>query len=199
MVLCTQKAAGWLCSAARRFAARFSRNTSGFTAIEFAAVSMPFVLLIFGIISVCLFFFTTFALENAVWQASRTVRTGQFQNGAGAYASMTADQKKAAFKAAVCNLAPSFVDCAGRVRVMMQARSDFNGIAEPDCLNAGNLIDEAAAGANFDAGSASSVVLVTACYAWQFGGHLPFMHMGKMADGSLLIQASAAFRSEPYN
>ena len=58
------------------------------------------------------------------------------------------------------------------------------------------IADSAAA---FDAGAGSSVVLVTVCYAWEFGGKLPFFKMGNLSDGSLLMQASVAFRSEPFN
>ena len=61
-------------------------DESGFTAVEFAIVAMPFVMLLFGILSVCLYFFTNFTMENAVWQAARAIRTGQFQQGQGAYA-----------------------------------------------------------------------------------------------------------------
>ena len=52
--------------------------------------------------------------------------------------------------------------------------------------------------AGFDAGGASSVVLVTVCYPWSFGGSLPFIGLGNLNDGSLLIQASVAFRTEPF-
>ncbi len=43
------------------------------------------------------------------------------------------------------------------------------------------------------------MVLVTVCYPWEFGGKLPLFKMGNLNDGSLLMQASVAFRSEPYN
>ena len=53
--------------------------------------------------------------------------------------------------------------------------------------------------AAFNTGAASSVVLVTVCYPWEFGGKLPLFKMGNLNDGSLLMQASVAFRTEPYN
>ena len=43
------------------------------------------------------------------------------------------------------------------------------------------------------------MVLVTVCYPWKFGGKLPIFKVGNLSDGSLLMQASAAFRTEPYN
>ena len=53
--------------------------------------------------------------------------------------------------------------------------------------------------AAFNTGAASSVVLVTICYPWDFGGKLPLFKMANLSSGALLMQASAAFRTEPYN
>ena len=47
--------------------------------------ALPFVLLLFGILSMCPYFFTTFTLENAVWHAARAIRTGQVQQSQGDY------------------------------------------------------------------------------------------------------------------
>jgi hypothetical protein len=181
----------------RRRLRRLRADQSGFTAVEFAAVALPFVMLLFGTISVCLFYFTNFTMENAVWQASRAIRTGQFQQGLGGYAGLSTDEdRKKAFKQALCTKAPPFVDCE-KVIVLVQSNSGgFGSITPPICATDGTMIEEEKAG--FNPGGASSVVLVTACYPWSFGGKLPFMAMGNLKDGSLLIQASVAFRTEPY-
>jgi hypothetical protein len=71
---------------------------------------------------------------------------------------------------------------------------------KPSCVDGGgNLISDATAWAGFNAGGASSVVLITGCYRWRFGGQLPFLDIGNMPDGSFLIQATYTFRTEPYN
>ena len=172
-------------------------DNRGFTAVEFAIVAMPFIMLLFGILSICLYFFTTFTLENAVWQASRAIRTGQFQQSQGAYSGMvTLDDRKIAFKQALCAKAPAFIDCT-KAAVIVQSNTSFGGIVAPQCSQEGTVISPAAAG--FDTGGASSVVLVTVCYPWSFGGQLPFIRLGNLSDGALLIQASVAFRTEPYN
>jgi Flp pilus assembly protein TadG len=177
---------------------RWRRDQSGFTAVEFALVAMPFIMLMFGIMSVCLYFFTNFTMENAVWAASRAVRTGQFQTGGGAYSGLvTMGDRKNAFKQALCAKAPAFIDCTKAI-VLMQSNANFGGITEPKCTNNGTMIDQASADASFNVGGASSVVLVTVCYPWSFGGALPFVKLGNLQDGSLLVQASVAFRTEPY-
>lgn len=182
---------------ARSWLRRWQADQSGFTAVEFAMVAMPFVMMLFGIISVCLYFFTTFTMENAVWQAARAIRTGQFQQGQGAYSGIPSmEDRKTAFKQALCAKAPQYIDCNKAIVLVQSNSGGFGSIAPPVCATNGTMIDEAAA--QFDAGGASSVVLVTVCYPWSFGGKLPFITLGNLSDGSLLIQASVTFRTEPF-
>jgi Flp pilus assembly protein TadG len=182
---------------ARRQLRRWRTDQSGFTAVEFAIVAMPFLMLLFGTLSVCLFYFTNFTFENAVWQASRGIRTGQLQQGEGAYTSLKTDEdRKKAFKQALCAKAPSYIDCNKVVVIAQSNAGGFGSITQPVCATDGTMIDPSAA--QFNPGGASAVVLITACYPWDFGGRLPFFSLNNMKDGSLLIQASVAFRTEPY-
>jgi Flp pilus assembly protein TadG len=177
---------------------RWRRDQSGFTAVEFAIVAMPFMLLLFGIMSVCLFYFANFSIENAVWQAARAIRTGQMQSSQGAYSGASTDaDRKQLFKKALCAAAPTFLDCNSKAVVIVQSNANFAGISEPACANGGSLVSDGAAA--FNPGSGSAVVLVTVCYPWKWGGKLPLFKLGNLNDGSLLMQASIAFRSEPYN
>jgi Flp pilus assembly protein TadG len=173
------------------------KDEAGHTAVEFAMVSLPFVMLLFGIIAVCLYFFTVFTMENAVWQAARAIRTGQFQQGLGIYAGLKTDEdRKKAFKAALCEKSPAYIECEKAV-VMVQSNSGgFGSISPPLCASDGSMVDQSKA--EFNPGGASSVVLVTVCYPWSFGGKLPFLATSNLNDGSLLIQASVTFRTEPF-
>ncbi len=176
---------------------RWRRDDSGATAVEFAIVALPFMMLMFGIMTVCLYFFTNFSLENAAWAAARAVRTGQLQQGKGAYSGvMTLEDRKNAFKAALCSKAPSFLHCSSRVVVIVQSNTSFGGIVEPQCAVNGTLINQSAAA--FDTGGASSVVLITVCYPWEFANQLPFLKFGTLNNGAALMQASVTFRTEPY-
>jgi Flp pilus assembly protein TadG len=174
---------------ARRRLASWCRDQDGFTAVEFAMVAVPFLMLLFGIIGVGLFFFTTFALENAVEQSARLIRTGQVQESG-----MTAAQ----FKQEVCSRAPAYVDCSGKLRVNVQSFADFGNIQTPNCVdNGGNLVPPA--GTAYSPGGSGEVVLVTVCYEWELTGNIPFLSVGNMANGSALIQAATTFRTEPYS
>lgn len=183
---------GLLCQsmrcAGRRLAAACD-DQRGVTAVEFAIVAVPFLMMLFGIITVGLFFFTTFSLENAVERAARLIRTGQVQESG-----MTTEE----FKEEVCARAPAYVDCAGKLRVNVQSFASFANIVTPSCVdNGGNLVPPA--GTTYSPGDAGEVVLVTVCYEWELAGSLPFLSVGNMPNGSALIQASTTFRTEPYN
>lgn len=165
-----------------------ARDEGGATAIEFAMVSFPFLALLFGIIAVGLFFFTTFTLENAVETASRPLRTGEAQT-----AGMTKDQ----FKASVCSKIPFGVHCASKLRVNVQKYNLGDNIVQPACVDAGgNLVDPAATA--YAVGTANQVMLVTACLEWDLAGKIPFLTLGQMSGGGALIQASTTFKIEPY-
>ena len=177
---------------------RLRSDERGSAAVEFAIVAVPFLLLLVGLISISLYFFTNFTMESAVLNAARAIRTGQLQQGQGAYSGLsTNEDKRAAFKAIMCSKAPTFLDCANRAVVLVQSSSSFGGIVEPNCASNGSMVNQSSS--NFNPGAASSVVLVTVCYAWKFGGQLPIFKISNLSDGSMLMQASAAFRTEPYN
>ena len=180
-------------------ARRLRGDERGFTAVEFAIVALPFLLLLIGLMSVSLYFFTNFTMESAVQSAARAIRTGQMQQGQGAYAGLSTNaDRKAAFKAAMCSKAPTFLDCANRAVVLVQSSTTFGGIVEP------------AVHEQRHDGQSSRRRLSTparpARWCWlrsaTLGSSAASCRSSSSAtcnDGSMLMQASAAFRTEPYN
>ena len=167
---------------------RLRKDEDGVTAIELGFVIGPFLMLLFGIIAVGLYFFTTFSLENAVEQAARVIRTGQAQQ-----AGLTGEQ----FKAKVCEYVPGHIDCAGKIHVNVKSfanSSDIDPTDLPKCLDAGGNLKNSA---DYVPGGASVIVLVWLCYEWDMA-KFPFINLGDMANGSRLIQATTTFRTEPY-
>jgi Flp pilus assembly protein TadG len=169
---------------------RWKADTRGVTAIEFAMVATPFLMMLFGIIGVGLYFFTTFTLENAVEQASRILRTGQAQ---------VANMDAAEFKKQLCSFVPGHIDCTGKVQVNVLSYPDTTNVTPdslPKCLDSTGALSGTT---QYTPGSASEVVLVWVCYEWDLARAIPFLKLGDMANGSRLIQATTVFRSEPYN
>jgi len=74
--------------------ATFMRARRGATAVEFAFVALPFLILLFGIIELGGVFMASTTLEIATDRAARQIRTGEFQ----AHGGSTKDD----FKTLVC-------------------------------------------------------------------------------------------------
>lgn len=166
-----------------RQAGRFARAEGGATAVEFALVGLPFLMLIFAIIELGLVFLVSITLETAVADVGRTIRTGQVQTGGGTAAT---------FKTAVCNkLSWLGSKCQGALQIDVRTFSDFASSSS----SSANLTVPTAM--NWDPGSPGSIVLVRAYYTWPL--ITPLLTTGlQSADGKRIIYAATAFSNEPY-
>jgi Flp pilus assembly protein TadG len=184
-------------SAARQLGSlmRFKRQDEGSTAVEFAIVSTPFLMFIFALIGCAYYFFVMSSIEKGMDQSSRLIRTGQAVSE-----NMTVDQ----FKQAICNGAGQWIKCA-KMQIFVKHYTDWstlNSDTPQPCVDTNkNVITNTAPGSSYIAtysGTASDVVIVTACYKWDFTSKLPFFTLGNMTDGSLMMQTATAFRTEPF-
>lgn len=166
------------------------RDQRGVTAIEFAMVMGPFLVLLFAIMEVALVYFTEFSLDNAVQKAARQIRTGQAQK-----ANLTKDQ----FKSVICRNVVAFVGCDSNLKVDVRSFPNFGSISTPDAMDGNGNFN-----AGFDqysSGNGGDVVLVTAYFKWHLLTSFKNMPLGlgNLPDGSRLIIAATAFRNEPFN
>ncbi len=172
---------------------RLRRDAKGSMAIEFALVSIPFLMFCFSIMGFGFYFFTTTALEYGAETAARQIRTGQAQTGG-----LTKQQ----FKQLVCAAAGTFIDCSdSKLKVHIQSAASWAGIVPTPCVSGGSLSASAGTGADAVSGSsggASQAVVVTVCYEWTLAQAMPFLMLGNMGNGSSIIQAVATFRTEPF-
>ena len=174
-------------------ASRLVRNEDGSAAVEFALVAVPFLLFVLGVIGMGLYFLASTSLEYGVEAAARQLRTGEAEKG-----SMTVDS----FRELVCKKAGSYIDC-DKVSTIVQHATTWSGISPQACTDDdGNRVGSTGSTGeliNTYSGSASEVVLVTLCYEWDLAQHFKFLKLGS-GDGSgpAIIQAAAAFKSEPY-
>ena len=179
---------------------RFRRDDSGVAAIEFASVVAPFLIFMLGIMGAGLQFFAMNSLEHGVETASRQVRTGQAQTG-------TTPMTVAQFKTAVCNAAGTFLKCDdAHMHIIVQNWANWSSVTPASCYNSTSKTFTASTGQGTDtlstySGGAGQVVQVTVCYKWDMTrGLYMFASSGnKMDDGSIVLQASTAFRTECYD
>ena len=190
----------WLC-----------RNEDGTTAIEFAAVAAPFFMFVFGIIGISMHYFVMNSIEKGMDQASRLIRTGQAQtnnftvgefknylcNKANSKASLDANGDDVDMRS---DLGDGHVKCDD-IEIFMQKAANWQGLVPEPCVdisgvkrvNSTNSADPLAT----HVGTESEVVMVTACYEWQFTKRIPFLKFDT-ADNAMIMQSATAFRTEPY-
>lgn len=169
------------------FLSRFRRAQNGATVIEFAMVALPFFLLLYAIFDIALIFFATTTLENGIVAAARQIRTGQAQA-----ANMTAEQ----FRSLVCNEISMLLACDARLGLDVRKFTGFNDVVLPAALDDnGNLTGNM----TFDPGTSGDVVVVRAFYTWPMLTPTGGMNFTNMAGGHHLLQASMAFRNEPFD
>ena len=175
---------------ARRAAPRrFLRRQDGAAAVEFAAVIVPFLVIMFGIMETALVFFADQTLETAVSDSARLIMTGQAQTQ-----SLTAKT----FKDAVCARISGLLNCSTGVYVNVQTLANFGSFSyTPPLDGQGNLQS-----GNFvyQPGGPGDIVVEQLFYQWPI--LVSLMHLGNlsnMAGNNRLLVATAAFRNEPYN
>lgn len=170
---------------ARGYLSRLAKDSSGVGAVEFGLVATPFLMMMFGILGIGIYFFTVFSVESAIEVASRQIRTRD-------------DITVSGFKTKVCGMVPNYVQCGTALHVSVQDFPDSAAITANSihkCLDGNGNIN---ATVPFDPGSAGNpIILVIACYEWELANILPFLKLGNMSNGSMLIQAATTFRIEP--
>ncbi len=170
--------------------ARFARARRGATAVEFALLSMPFMLLIFGILELGLLFLTMTMLENATEHVSRKIRTGEFQTS-------TANTKLD-FKTQVCSgMSWLTSSCGSDLYVDVRTFSNFTGLAA-STAQPGSAFNPATT--CWAPGNPTDIVLVRVYYKWKLFTPLLGQVFENMGGGSgvRLLSITTAFRNEPY-
>lgn len=166
----------------------FARDRRGVTALEFALVATPFLMLTFALIEYALIYMMSVTLDSATMDTARLIRTGQAQQS-----SMTSAQ----FKAQVCaSMGWMSSQCSSNLYVDARVFSNFSSEASPQPVSGGTFDTSKL---QFNIGGPGDIVLVTAYYQWPLftpGFTAAFANMAGNID---VITARAAFRNEPYS
>ena len=170
---------------------RILRDTAGSSAIEFAIVAAPFLVVIFMILQVGLIYLANGELENAAAQGARLIRTGDAQ-------SQNFDAGR--FKTEVCKNLTALLSC-DHLSLDVRTFSGFGGADLTNPLDGGGNLKT---GFSYQPGIGGQVVIVRAFYDWDFPTKLPKaiggipVSLSNMENGDLLLVATQAFRNEPF-
>lgn len=172
---------------ARRLGLRYLSDRAGVTAIEFAIVALPFLLIVLGTMEMGLAFFVNRLLDNAVLETARMVRTGQAQQSGFSVTD---------FKNDVCTHLPAFLCDTNKIIVDVTTYDSFSDLDSMESLfdENGELKTEF----NYDIGCASSIVVVRVIYRWPMFTALLHFDGGDTGNSERLLYSTAVFRNEPF-
>lgn len=162
----------------------FSKDQGGTSAVEFAILAMPFLLVIFSIIEMSLAFFAERVLQDGLMEAKRQVRLGKVRDEAG-------------FRAAMCQAGGVriLLDCGG-IRVSIREVPNGGPPPGPPRDADGNIDLGRLA---FAPGQRETTNIVRAYYKWP-----RFLPVGMTAGGAYvstspdtLLEAAGVFQIEP--
>ncbi len=165
---------------------RVARDKSGAAAIEFAILSLPLFMLVFGILELAAMFFVDTALDAALHKSARLIRTGQ---------AAVKNTSLADFKAAICEDMVYLLSCESNLLVVANVVSNVSTAAAmmPADSDGNVTITE-----SFDIGYGSDYILVQAFLPWSPVVPLYSLSSQKFVDGSYVLGAAVLFRNEPF-
>lgn len=159
---------------------RFARADDGAAAVEFAFVSIPFLILVFAIVELGLTFLASMSLENALMTVDRKIRTGEYQT-----------VTRAKFTSDVCN-EMAWVGAACSSSITLDVR------VLPAFANADQLKKPETSKLCFDTGGPSSIMLVRGYYKWPLITPMLQNAVGG-TPGSREVTFATVFVNEPYS
>lgn len=169
-------------------ARRLPLAREGSTAVEFALIALPFIVLILAIIQVGIVFLAQHELETAVEKASRDLLTGQTQ---------AASPNQAQFVNSVCANLPALFTCS-RIMVDLRTATAFSAAD----TSAPTLTYDANGNVNnawqFNLGGSGSIMVLRVMYQFPVLPAMMGFNLVNLSNGSRLLMASAVFQTEPY-
>lgn len=175
----------------RKKARRFGDARQGSTAIEFAIVSVPFFLLMFGLIEVLMIGFAQTSLDFAVSNTGREIRTGRVQlNGV----------TEGEVRDELCGNVNNFMvlTCDGNLFIDVDRYPSFVAAA----AGTTNPIDGSGnfqtGDFGFNPGNGSDIIVVRAYYRWEVVTPVFERLFANTNSGQRILISTMMFRNEPF-
>jgi Flp pilus assembly protein TadG len=164
----------------------FAKDDRASVAIEFAAVSVPLMMMIYGILELGLMFFVSAALDQAADDLARKIRTGQAYS-----ASMT----HSAAITALCDGVLSLFSCSSNLHLYISVVTDLSSITKVSAVDSSGNLNSTVV---HNIGGASDYVLLQAYLPWNSFFTMLGSSTVKLSDGSYLLGSTFFFRNEPF-
>jgi Flp pilus assembly protein TadG len=164
-------------------------SRGGATAVEFAIVCLPFLVLLFSILELGMIFMASTTIESGAVAAARQIRIGQLQSSGA--------NNAAGFKNLVCGDISwiSASDCQANLSVDVRTFSSFAAVNVTPPI-AHNAIDQSQL--TFNSGGPCQIVLVRVFYPWTLITPVLEPGLPNLGPNQRLLATAIAFRNENY-
>lgn len=172
------------------FLARFLRNRSGSTAVEFTLLSIPFAILVFAILETCISFAGQQVMSNITDDIARQIRTGQLK---------PADLTKETLETMICDKLEIIVaeGCPG-LEVDLQEYDTF-ALAAAVRIKLTAERDLDTSGFKVDPGLSMSINMLRVFYKWPVITDFMSRLVSNLKDGKTLHFATVTWKNEPFD
>lgn len=174
----------------RRPFVRFARDEDGAVAVEFAALAIPFSMLVFAILESSISFAGQQILVNATDDIARQLRTGQLR---------AAEVTETSLKAAICDRLEIIVaeGCPGLVVDLRQYATFADAAKVRVKLTSDKDIDTT--GFDVDPGPSLSKNMLRVFYRWPVITDFMRKSMSNLKGGNTLHFATVTWQNEPFD
>ncbi len=168
---------------------RFRKNRDGVVAIEFAALAIPFSLLVFAILESCISFAAQQVMANATEDIARQLRTGQI---------LAADMNETELKQLICDDLEIIVSSGcPELEVDLKEYASFAAAAAVKTkITSDNDIDTT--GFAVTPGKSGTKNMLRVFYRWPVMTDLMRKSMSNLKDGKTLLFATVTWQNEPF-
>jgi Flp pilus assembly protein TadG len=161
---------------------RFKRERKGSTAVEFALIITPFLMLTMGTLEIALIHLSRSSMADALEKTSRQIMTGEA-------ACLTAEE----YITQLCDrLSFANGSCNDNTKVVMQELATFSSDPGADEQNFDNITSA------MENGRENSIMLLRAYHRWNVMFPLLDDALGG-GNGELILVSNLAFRNEPFS
>ena len=170
---------------------RFRKDIRGTTAIEFAILVVPFLLLLFAIIETSLSFATQQLMANSADNLARDIRVGNLKTAA-------MPPQRSSSSAFAINCRPLLVrNCTNDVVVDLKTYSDYASMPTTIPRNANKDVNTT--GFNVAVGGPEAKQMLRVFYRWKYFTDLIGAQMAELSDRRTLLYTSAVWKNEPFS
>lgn len=182
---------------------RFLRERRGATAVEFALIATPLLILLFGVLELCMILLVSATLDTATDFAARNIRTGVFQkSGAITEADFAALVcRNMNWLSGTCNRIANPTQPADESILFVEAETfdDFAGAGTPRQVDMAQFDPTQTC---WSVGNPGDIVLVRTYYRWPIITPLLGPYLQNAVVGGKpgrLMSTARLFRNEPFD